>query len=107
MPNSRRRLFWSDEETRKLLVGYNRYYGSSSIFVDIERDLELGFKGVRTNINIKDRLRTLRENNMMTTFKTFVVLRNTEKIVYEPRLFIPEELLFTLLDDVESEDLVR
>lgn len=96
---------WSTEETRKFLVGYNRHYESSEVFAKMVRDTELGFSGIRSNVSMKDRLRTLEEADLLTTFKSFFILKNTQTIDYEPRIFIPEEFL-SAMEDGELEDSV-
>ena len=94
-PNTTRKNFWNDEETRKLLIGYNRYYDHNNVYKLIQTDPEFEFESVRSNVDIKDRIRTIFRN--LKSFKGFFVPRNCT----EPRLFVPEEL-WSYLDSEDS-----
>lgn len=93
---------WTDEEIRRLLIGYNRYYESSTVFSDIEKDPELRFLRVRSNVNIKDKIRTLEKQENLCTCKAFFVRNITNGTYFDPRMFIPPEYLHVF--DQEDSD---
>jgi hypothetical protein len=84
-PNTRSRRFWLADEDRNLIIGYNRYYDSRNVYVDIQRDPTLGFTRSRSNIDIKDRLRVL--YTRIVPIKSFFVFFGCD----DPKEYIPEE----------------
>ena len=98
---SRRRQFWTPEEDQRLLIGYNRYFESFDVYRRIEKDLELHFFRIRSNKDIRDRIRSLKSE--LEILKSFFVLNNREE---HPHSFIPEEFRHLLYEEGEEEQQV-
>lgn len=84
-PNTRSKRFWSEDEDRKLIIGLNRFYESSTMYHDIEKDVSLDFDGNRRNTEIKDRIR-LYFDDLEPYYSFLVPINATNKL-----MFIPEE----------------
>ena len=87
-PLTRTKNLWSSEEDRKLIVGLNRHYESLNRWKLIANDEELEFKGKRSNVDIKDRLRFLCHS--LTVISSFFVPMHCA----EPNIFIPREYFY-------------
>ena len=85
-PNTRSKKFWSSEEDRKVVKGYNRHYEDINVYKAIESDPEFNFCLTRSNVDIKDRLRIL--HSRLITYQSFFVLPYGQ-----PECYIPDEFL--------------
>lgn len=95
-PNTRTKRFWSADEDLRLIIGLNRHFEAFYQYASIEKDITLGFEGIRTALEIKDRLRIIM--NTLEPYHSFLIPRNsTNKEIY-----IPNELLQSTLVEAEQ-----
>ena len=94
--NTQVRNKWTPEEDKKLLIGFNRHYETIFVSKSIEKDDSLNFNGRRSNIDIKDRLRTIKRH--LKPFKSFFIPIDCQ----DPREFIPEELWYAIEEEEEE-----
>lgn len=93
-PNTRPRRFWSEDEDKNLIIGLNRFYESSTMYRDIEKDVSLDFDGNRRNTEIKDRIRLYFDD--LEPYHSFLVPINATNKLF----FIPEEYVNVITNPV-------
>lgn len=86
---------FTDDEIMDLIIGYNRYYESYSVYMDIRRDESLRIHRNRSNKDIKCKIEKLKES--FIGYKGFFVPRNCQED--RKKLYIPDEFWFVLGDD--------
>lgn len=97
--NTRTRRFWTVEEDKKLIIGFNRHLEALNVYKSIEKDQTLNFSRSRSNIDIKDRLRVL--SPCLKVIKSFFVPIDCR----DPHEFVPEELWNILDTDIEQDSI--
>lgn len=95
-PLKRKKMFWTVEEDQRLINALNRHFESLTQYKCIETDEDFGFEGVRSNVDIKDRLRLLYDS--LKPYHSFLIPENCN----EPKNFIPREYWHILDNETEE-----
>ena len=93
-PGTNKKNMWSKKEDKRLIIGMNRYFESGTQCKSIEMDPDFGFRGVRSNVDIKDRLLIIFPS--LAPYRSFLVPRRCKN----PIRYIPREYRHIL----ETED---